>query len=81
MSMEEKVNELHEMKERILQMGGEKGVEKQHARGKLTARERIEKLLDPGSFVEIGMFIKHRNTDFGLGEKELPADGVITTSR
>ncbi|RLF78765.1 methylmalonyl-CoA carboxyltransferase [Thermococci archaeon] len=78
MSMEEKVNELHEMKERILQMGGEKGVEKQHARGKLTARERIEKLLDPGSFVEIGMFIKHRNTDFGLGEKELPADGVIT---
>ncbi|WP_456367364.1 carboxyl transferase domain-containing protein [Thermococcus sp.] len=78
MSMEEKLNELYERKKKILKMGGEKAIEKQHSRGKLTARERIEKLLDPGSFVEIGMFVKHRNTDFGLDKKELPADGVIT---
>lgn len=78
MSMEEKLKELYERKEKILAMGGEKAVEKQHAKGKLTARERIEKLLDPGSFVEIGMFVKHRGTEFGLDKKELPADGVIT---
>ncbi|WP_297513573.1 carboxyl transferase domain-containing protein, partial [Thermococcus sp.] len=78
MSMEEKLNELYERRKKILAMGGEKAVEKQHAKGKLTARERIEKLLDPGSFVEIGMFVKHRGTEFGLDKKELPADGVIT---
>ena len=78
MSMEEKVNELHKKKEKILEMGGEAKVQKQHEKGKLTARERVEKLLDPGSFVEIGMFVKHRNTEFGLDKMELPADGVIT---
>ncbi len=78
MSMEDKLNELYERKKKILEMGGEKAIEKQHAKGKLTARERIEKLLDPGSFVEIGMFVKHRGTEFGLDKKELPADGVIT---
>ncbi|HII66595.1 MAG TPA: methylmalonyl-CoA carboxyltransferase, partial [Thermococcaceae archaeon] len=78
MSMEEKVKELYEKKEEILKMGGEAGVQKQHEKGKLTARERIEKLLDPGSFVELGAFVKHRNTEFGLDKMELPADGVIT---
>ncbi|WP_297465866.1 carboxyl transferase domain-containing protein [Thermococcus sp.] len=78
MSMEEKLKDLYERRKKILGMGGEKAVEKQHARGKLTARERIEKLLDPGSFVEIGAFVKHRGTEFGLDKKELPADGVIT---
>ncbi|WP_297495729.1 carboxyl transferase domain-containing protein, partial [Thermococcus sp.] len=78
MGMEEKLNELYEKREKILAMGGEKAVEKQHAKGKLTARERIEKLLDPGSFVEIGMFVKHRVTGFGLDKKKLPADCVIT---
>ncbi len=78
MSMEEKVSKLYERRNRITGMGGEKAVEKQHAKGKLTARERIGKLLDPGSFVEIGAFVKHRGTEFGLDKRELPADGVIT---
>jgi len=76
--MKDKLNELYEKKEYITKMGGEKAVEKQHARGKLTARERIERLLDPGSFMEIGMFVKHRGTEFGMAEKDLPADGVVT---
>jgi len=78
MTMEEKVNDLYERRKGIMGMGGEKAVEKQHAKGKLTARERIEKLLDPGSFVETGMFVKHRSTEFGMERRELPADGVIT---
>ncbi|KUJ99740.1 MAG: Methylmalonyl-CoA decarboxylase, subunit alpha [Thermococcales archaeon 44_46] len=78
MTMEEKVKELYEKKEKILKMGGEEKIAKQHEKGKLTARERIEKLLDPGSFVELGMFVKHRGTEFGLDKMELPADGVIT---
>ena len=53
-------------------------VKKQHAADKLTARDRIEKLLDPNSFVETNMFAKHRCTDFGMENKELPADGVVT---
>ncbi|MCK4733981.1 MAG: hypothetical protein KAT65_16125, partial [Methanophagales archaeon] len=53
-------------------------VKKQHTTGKLTARERIEKLLDPNSFVETNVFAKHRCTDFGMENRELPADGVVT---
>ncbi|BAA30390.1 methylmalonyl-CoA decarboxylase subunit alpha [Pyrococcus horikoshii] len=78
MGMIEKVEELHERKKKILQMGGEEAIKKQHEKGKLTARERLELLLDPGSFVEIGMFVKHRATEFGMDKRELPADGVIT---
>jgi len=78
MSMEEKVRELYEKRGKILEMGGKDRVQRQYEKGKLTARERIEKLLDPGSFVELGAFVKHRNTEFGLDKMELPADGVIT---
>lgn len=53
-------------------------VKRQHVAGKLAARERIEKLLDPNSFVETNAFVKHRCTDFGMADKELPADGVVT---
>ncbi|MCK4733086.1 MAG: hypothetical protein KAT65_11580, partial [Methanophagales archaeon] len=53
-------------------------VRRQHVAGKLTARERIKKLLDPDSFVETNAFAKHRCTDFGMENKELPADGVVT---
>ncbi|WP_048086912.1 carboxyl transferase domain-containing protein [Ferroglobus placidus] len=59
-------------------MGGDERIKKQHEQGKLTARERIELLLDPGSFVEINPFVEKRNTDFGLDKMYLPADGVIT---
>jgi methylmalonyl-CoA decarboxylase subunit alpha len=58
--------------------GGEKAIEKQHAKGKLTARERIEILVDKDSFDEIDKFVKHRGTNFGLDQKQIPYDGVIT---
>ncbi len=76
--MEDKVEDLLERKREIKLMGGERAVEKQHSKGKLTARERIEKLLDPGSFTEIGMFVRHRCTEFGMEKRNLPADGVVT---
>jgi propionyl-CoA carboxylase beta chain len=58
--------------------GGQKRVDAQHAKGRLTARERIELLLDPGSFEEWDMFVEHRNHDFGMGEQRVPGDGVVT---
>jgi len=58
--------------------GGLKRIEAQHAKGKLTARERIELLLDPNSFEEWGMFVEHRSHDFGMGEQKVPGDGVVT---
>src|SRR5688500_472512 len=58
--------------------GGEKRIEAQHARGKLTARERIELLLDKGSFEEFDMFVEHRSTDFGMDKAKIPGDGVVT---
>ncbi|HET55325.1 MAG TPA: acyl-CoA carboxylase subunit beta [Ignavibacteria bacterium] len=58
--------------------GGEKRIKAQHDKGKLTARERIELLVDEGSFEEIDMFVKHRATDFGLDKIKLPGDGVVT---
>jgi len=58
--------------------GGEKRIEAQHAKGKLTARERIELLLDPGSFEEFDMFVAHRCTDFGMQEQRPWGDGVVT---
>ncbi|MGY6710735.1 MAG: carboxyl transferase domain-containing protein, partial [Rhizobiaceae bacterium] len=58
--------------------GGEKRIAAQHAKGKLTARERIEVLLDEGSFEEFDMFVAHRATDFGMAEQKYPGDGVVT---
>jgi len=58
--------------------GGEKRIDAQHARGKLTARERIEVLLDEGSFEEFDMFVEHRATDFGMADTKYPGDGVVT---
>jgi methylmalonyl-CoA carboxyltransferase large subunit len=74
----DKLAELRMQRTQIEQGGGRQRLEKQHAAGKLTARERIEKLVDPNSFQEIGLFAKHRSTYFGMAEKEMPADGVIT---
>jgi acetyl-CoA carboxylase carboxyltransferase component len=75
---EEKIGMFEEKKADLQTMGGEKMVLRQHELGKLTARERIDRLFDPGSFQEVQLFVKHRSTLFGLGEKEIPADGVIT---
>ncbi|MEE4376879.1 MAG: acyl-CoA carboxylase subunit beta [Candidatus Competibacteraceae bacterium] len=58
--------------------GGQKRIDTQHKRGKLTARERIEVLLDPGTFEEWDMFVEHRCTDFGMADKKVPGDGVVT---
>ncbi|MCP5433710.1 MAG: acyl-CoA carboxylase subunit beta [Alphaproteobacteria bacterium] len=58
--------------------GGEKRIETQHRRGKLTARERLEVLLDEGSFEEYDMFVEHRATEFGMADQKVPGDGVVT---
>ncbi len=58
--------------------GGKERIEQQHAKGKMTARERVEALLDPGSFVETDPFVVHRATDFGMDKKKIPGDGVVT---
>lgn len=58
--------------------GGEKRIEAQHAKGKLTARERIEVLLDPESFEEYGLYVEHRCTNFGMEKNKIPGDGVVT---
>ena len=77
-AMEEKVALLNSKRKKVLAGGGEKRVEKQHASGKKTARERIALLLDPGSFVELDQFVAHRCTNFGQEKKELPGEGVVT---
>jgi propionyl-CoA carboxylase beta chain len=58
--------------------GGADRIAKQHEAGKLTARERIDLLLDPGSFCELDKFVTHRSSDFGMGDKKIPGDGVVT---
>ncbi len=58
--------------------GGEKRIQAQHAKGKLTARERLEMLLDPDSFEEYDMFVEHRCEDFGMADQRVPGDGVVT---
>ncbi len=58
--------------------GGERRIDAQHDKGKLTARERLEVLLDPGSFEEFDMFVEHRNSDFGMADQKVPGDGVVT---
>ena len=58
--------------------GGAKAVGKQHDLGKQTARERIEMLLDPGTFTEVDRFVQHRCAAFGMADKDIPADGVVT---
>src|SRR6266853_5542509 len=58
--------------------GGAKRTAAQHGKGKLTARERLEVLLDPASFEEWDMFVEHRSADFGMAEQKIPGDGVVT---
>ncbi len=77
-SMDERTAELVERRHAVELGGGEARLDKQRAQGKLTARERIATLLDPGTFQETGMFARHQSSYFGLGEMDLPADGVVT---
>jgi propionyl-CoA carboxylase beta chain len=77
-SLEEKLNRLEHMRAEARLGGGQKRIDAQHAKGKLTARERIELLLDPNSFEEFDMFVTHRSTDFGLDKQHILGDGVVT---
>jgi methylmalonyl-CoA carboxyltransferase large subunit len=74
----EKIVELQEKRAALELGGGKERIARQHASGKLSARERIDRLVDKESFEEIGLFCRHRATYFGMAEKELPADGVVT---
>ncbi len=76
--MQDILRQLEEKRARARAGGGPRRAEAQHAKGKLTARERIEVLLDPGSFEEWDMFVEHRSTEFGMGEQKIPGDGVVT---
>jgi methylmalonyl-CoA carboxyltransferase large subunit len=77
-TMQEKIAVLRKRTGKEMLGGGEERLEKQHQGGKLTARERIDALVDPGSFDETGLFAEHRATLFGMAGKSFPADGVIT---
>jgi acetyl-CoA carboxylase carboxyltransferase component len=74
----DKINDLHSRLDKIAEGGGEARIQKQHKSGKLTARERIDLLMDPGSFIELDAFVKHRCTEFAMESMEAPAEGVIT---
>ena len=76
--MKENIKELEKRKAAAKLGGGEKRIEKQHAKGKLTARERIDILIDEGTFEELDMFVEHRAVDFGMEEQKIPGDGVVT---
>src|SRR5215218_319985 len=76
--MPETIERLEERRAQARIGGGEKRIEAQHARGKLTARERVELLLDKGSFEEFDMFVEHRSHDFGMEKTKIPGDGVVT---
>ncbi len=78
MSNAEKIKELIEKRNLAKLGGGEKRIDAQHAKGKFTARERIEMLLDEGSFEEYDMFVTHHSTDFGLDKQKFLSDGVVT---
>jgi propionyl-CoA carboxylase beta chain len=76
--MKDILQELENRREVARKGGGERRIEAQHGKGKLTARERIEILLDEGSFEEFDMFKAHRCTDFGMADQQIPGDGVVT---
>jgi len=76
--MQDILNQLQERRDVARLGGGERRIEAQHKRGKLTARERIDLFLDEGSFEEFDMFVEHRCADFGMQDQKIPGDGVVT---
>jgi propionyl-CoA carboxylase beta chain len=76
--MKDILDKLEERRAKARAGGGDARIEAQHSKGKLTARERIELLLDKGSFEEFDMFVEHRSTDFGMDKTKIPGDGVVT---
>jgi propionyl-CoA carboxylase beta chain len=78
MAIEERLQELHRWRQRALEGGGKERIQRQHAAGKLTARERVDFFLDKGSFTEVDMLVTHRCRDFGMEKQLIPGDGVVT---
>ena len=78
MTMEDRIKELREKRERALEGGGQERIDAQHDKGKMTARERIDYFLDDGTFYEFDQLRTHRNHNFGMEETQLPGDGVVT---
>ncbi|MCJ7831487.1 MAG: methylmalonyl-CoA carboxyltransferase, partial [Dehalococcoidia bacterium] len=78
MSVKDKLERLRKLKEEARLGGGQKRIKAQHARGKLTARERLDILLDEGSFVELDTLVVHRCNDFGVADQRFPGDAVVT---
>src|SRR5262245_54798941 len=78
MTADDRARRLHELREKALEGGGKERSDGQHGKGKLLARERLELLLDSGSFVELDMFVTHRSHDFGLDRSKILGDGVVT---
>ena len=76
--MEDILRKLQAMRDQAAEGGGQRRIDAQHGKGKLTARERLELLLDPGSFEEWGMFVEHRCVDFGMADQKVAGDGVVT---
>ncbi len=76
--MQDFLAEIEDRRSRALKGGGQKRIDVQHKKGKLTARERLDALLDPGSFEEYDVFVEHRCTDFGMADQRIPGDGVVT---
>ena len=76
--MHDIIRQLDEKRAQARLGGGERRIAAQHAKGKLTARERLELLLDEGSFEEWDMFVEHRSHDFGMDRETVPGDGVVT---
>ena len=75
---EKRMDDWKKRRDKIMQMGGSVALEKRHKKGLMTARERLDYLFDPGTFTEIGTFVTHRATTFGMDKREVPADGVVT---
>ena len=80
MTLERRIADLEALRETRLEGGGPERVARQHAEGKLTAHERIDLLLDPGSFLELDPFVVHRCRDFGMDKISIPGDGVVCGS-
>lgn len=78
MTTQEKIQELQDKEQKILEMGGEKAVAKHREKGKLTARERLDLFFDSGTFQETDLFVKHRCVNFGMEEVDIPSEGVVT---
>jgi len=74
----QRIEQWQHRREHLFQMGGAKAIEERHKRGQMSARERIDHFFDPGTFTEIGLWITHRTTAFGMDKREVPAEGIVT---